>query len=61
MIGFIDAPYVAFENDGFATVTFGVINGRLEREVAVNHSFADASAVGELTIIFLTQQLTLFI
>ena len=54
MIGFIDAPYVAFENDSFATVTFGVINGTLQREVAVNLSFAGASAIGEL-ILFLTQ------
>ena len=53
MIGFIDEPYVAFENDGNAIVTFGVINGTLQREVAVNLSFTGASAIGELT--FLTQ------
>ena len=53
VIGFIDAPYVAFENDGFATVTFGVVDGTLEGEVAVNLSFTSASSIGELTL-FLT-------
>ena len=48
MIGFIGVPYVAFENDSFATVTFGVLNGTLEREVAVNLSFAGLSVIREL-------------
>ena len=54
MIGFIDAPYVAFENNSIATVAFGVTNGTLQREVAVGISFAGARAIGELTFI-LTQ------
>jgi hypothetical protein len=43
----MDAPYQAVENGSFATVTFGVIGGGLEREVAVELSFLDGTAVGE--------------
>ena len=51
VIGFIDAPYVAFENNSFITITFGVINGTLEREVAVSLSFAcTSSSIGEFTL-----------
>ena len=45
MIGFIDSPYVASENDSFATVTFGAVNGSLEGEIAVDLSFAAASEI----------------
>jgi hypothetical protein len=38
------------ENESFVTVTFGVISGDLEREVAVVLSFLDGTAVGELLI-----------
>ena len=41
---------MAFENDSFAIVTFGVINGTLQREVAVDLSFAGVSAIGELIL-----------
>jgi hypothetical protein len=47
VIGFMDAPYQATENEGFVAVTFGVISGGLEREVAVVLSFLDGTAVGE--------------
>jgi hypothetical protein len=43
----MDAPYQAMENESFVTVTFGVINGTLEREVAVELSILDGTAVGE--------------
>ena len=46
MIGFINAPYEAIENGGFATVTIGVIEGALQREVSVDLSFSDGSARG---------------
>jgi hypothetical protein len=35
------------ENESFVTVTFGVISGGLETEVAVELSFLDGTAVGE--------------
>jgi hypothetical protein len=43
----MNAPYQATENESFVAVTFGVINGTLEREVAVELSFLDGTAVGE--------------
>jgi hypothetical protein len=43
----MDAPYQATENESFVTVTFGVISRDLEREVAVELSFLDGTAVGE--------------
>jgi hypothetical protein len=43
----MNAPYQATESEGFVTVTFGVICGRLEREMAVELSFLDGTAVGE--------------
>jgi hypothetical protein len=36
------------ENESFVTVTFGVTRGDLEMEVAVELSFLDGTAVGEL-------------
>jgi collagen type VI alpha len=47
VIGFVNAPYQAVENESFVTVTLGVINGDLEREVTVELSFLDGTAVGE--------------
>jgi hypothetical protein len=43
----MNAPYQAMENEGLVTLTFGVIRGRLEREVAVQLSFVDGTAVSE--------------
>ena len=48
VIGFIDAPYEVNENDGFAAVNLGVIDGSLEREFEVQLSLADETALGEL-------------
>ena len=55
VIGFIEA----FENVGFVAVAFGVINGTLQREIAVNLSFAGASAMGELTLLLTTPLFTI--
>ena len=46
MIGFIGAPYEVNETDGFANVTVGVVSGQLMREVVVELSFSDGTAVG---------------
>ena len=48
VIGFIDAPYEFNENDGFATVIFGVRNGSLQSEFEVELSLADGTAFCEL-------------
>ena len=48
MIGFIGAPYEVNETDRFARVTVGVVSGQLMREVVVELSFSDATAVGNL-------------
>jgi hypothetical protein len=47
VIGFMNAPYQATENESFVTVTFGVMRGDLEREVTVKLLFLDGTAVGE--------------
>jgi collagen type VI alpha len=47
VIGFMNAPYQVMENEGFVTVTFGMICGRLERDVTVELSFLDGTAVSE--------------
>jgi uncharacterized protein YunC (DUF1805 family) len=43
VIGFMNAPYQAMENEGFV-----MICGRLERDVTVELSFLDGTAVSEL-------------
>ena len=49
-IGFIGSPYEASEDGGFANVTFGVISGGpIEREVIVELSFSDGTALSEFT------------
>jgi hypothetical protein len=47
VIGFMNTPYQAMENESFVTVTFGVICERLEMEVAVELSFLDGTAFSE--------------
>ena len=48
VIGFIDASYVVFENDSIATVTFGVVDGTLQRTVDIDLFFTGLSAASEL-------------
>ena len=47
MINFIDAPYEVNETDGVANVTVGVVRGQLMREVVVELSFSDGTAIGK--------------
>ena len=52
MIGFIDLLYEANENDGFASVTFGVTFGvlsigALQREVRVGIQLSDGTALSK--------------
>ena len=47
MIDFIAAPYEVNENDNITRVTVGVVNGELMREVVVELSFSDASAMSK--------------
>ena len=47
VIGFINAPYAANENDGNAVFEIGIISGRLQREVSVEFSIFSGSAVGK--------------
>ena len=47
MISFIDAPYEVSETDGAATVTFELVSSeQLMREVVVELSFSDGTAIG---------------
>ena len=49
VIGFINAPYQANENDRTVSVEVGVIGAvRLGREVTVNLSYSSGSAFGNL-------------
>ena len=50
VIGFTDTPYVASENDGFAAITFGVIDGTLQSDLVVELSFAGGTASSEICI-----------
>jgi hypothetical protein len=43
----MNAPYQAMENESCVNVTFGVMSGELEREVAVELSFLDGTAVSK--------------
>ena len=51
MIDFIDAPYEVNETDGVANVTVGVVRGQLMREVVVELSFSDVTAIGKQCLI----------
>ena len=51
VIGFIDAPYEVNETDGVANVTVGVVRGQLMREVVVELSFSDGTAIGKQCLI----------
>ena len=53
MIGFINTPYRASEQDGVFTVTVEVLFGILTEEVHLNLSFVDGTASGELQIEYL--------
>ena len=47
VIGFINAPYQAYENDGTVSVEVGVLGATvLEKEVTVILSYTDGSAFG---------------
>ena len=47
VISFIDAPYEVNETDGAATVTFELVSSEpLMREVVVELSFSDGTAIG---------------
>ena len=50
-IDFIDAPYEVNETDGVANVTVGVVRGQLMREVVVELSFSDGTAIGKQCLI----------
>ena len=47
VIDFIDAPYEVNETDGVAIVTVGVLRDQLMREVVVELSFSDGTAIGK--------------
>ena len=48
LIGFIDLLYEANENEGFASVTFGVLSiGALQREVRVGIQLSDGTALSK--------------
>ena len=47
VIDFNDAPYEVNETDGVANVTIGVVSGQLMREVVVELSFSDGTAIGK--------------
>ena len=51
VIDFIDAPYEVNETDGVASVTVRVVRGQLMREVVVELSFSDGTAIGKLLFI----------
>ena len=51
MIDFIDAPYEVNETDGVANVAVGVVRGQLMREVVVELSFSDGTAIGKQCLI----------
>ena len=51
IIGFINAPYIANERDGHAAVTFGVINGTLDRRVTVLLTQTNGSALCKYTVL----------
>ena len=52
VIDFIDAPYEVNETDGVANVTVGVVSrGQLMREVVVELSFSDGTAIGKQCLI----------
>ena len=49
MIGFINAPYQANENNGTVSIEVGVIGASgLGREVTVELSYSSGSALGKL-------------
>ena len=48
MIGFINLPYSATENDGVAFVEIGVISGNLQRDVSFQLLFTSGSALGNV-------------
>ena len=49
MIGFINAPYQANENDGTVSVQVGVVGSiRLGREVTIELSYSSGSALSKL-------------
>ena len=45
VIGFINPPYVANERDGVSFLRFGVITGNLQREISVELSLSNGSAI----------------
>ena len=51
MIDFIGAPYEVNETDRFARVTVGVVSGQLMREVIMELSFSDGTAIGKFCYI----------
>ena len=51
VIDFIDAPYEVNETDGVANVTVGVVREQLWREVVVDLSFSDGTAIGKQCLI----------
>ena len=51
VIDFIDAPYEVNETDVVALVTVGVVSsGQLMREVGVELSFSDGTAIGKQAV-----------
>ena len=51
VIDFIDAPYEVNETDVVALVTVGVVRGgQLMREVGVELSFSDGTAIGKQAV-----------
>ena len=51
VIDFIDAPYEVSETDEVANITVGVVSGKLWREVVVELSFSDGTAIGKRCLI----------
>ena len=45
VIGFINPPYVANERDGVTFLRFGIITGNLQREISVELSLSNGSAI----------------
>ena len=51
VISFIDAPYEVNEADEVANVIVGVVSGQLMREVVVELSLSDGTAIGKQCLI----------
>ena len=45
VIGFINPPYVANERDEVTFLRFGIITGNLQREISVELSLSNGSAI----------------